>query len=275
MCLCVPEPFAKLIVNQLWSCLCVPSPYSIGWWRAPRWFRTLLSPNLKTLFEATQEKGPHALSNGEHFALPMTGELAQALRGLDLSGPGNSQQTRDDLQHWISRLQAGTDACESARGRQAKFEEIVHLMCLSDLLRDAGRLREVLVKACAIVFPGMMHDIAKHQLQFVQKLDKAQISRHRLTLDVSIMLWFRCRFHKRDVVRYMMWDSSPQYGRNYELAWDISINRVDLCGALAAFEELSVLIAAQLTDHRKTFELCMGKFHSTVCMLVVGLGTQS
>jgi hypothetical protein len=134
LCIAIPEPFAKLISHGWWQCLCIPSPYSTGWWKAPFWFRQLLSPELRNMFEATQEKGPCALSNQESFSLPMTGALAHMLRSIDLSGAANNHQTRDDLQCWISRLQVSSDICESSRkpDRTFKFEQIVRLMCLAE-----------------------------------------------------------------------------------------------------------------------------------------------
>ena len=52
--------------------------------------------------------------------------------------------------------------------------------------------------------------------------DKSAISRFRLSLDVAFMLWRRA-FHyvcqRRGVGRlhFLLWDSSPQYARDYEM----------------------------------------------------------
>ena len=63
--------------------------------------------------------------------------------------------------------------------------------------------------------------------------DKSAMSRFRLSLDVGFMLWRRafqhsCRQKGQPLVHYLLWDSSPQFDRDYEMVLLESVSRAAL-----------------------------------------------
>jgi hypothetical protein len=91
---------------------------------------------------------------------------------------------------------------------------------MSDMLAKDSDLREVLATSISLVIPSRM---AKPLLDVLQDPsaytlpNKGTISRWRLLLDTSYMLYMRSVNRSRRWIRYLMVDSSTQGGRDYEL----------------------------------------------------------
>ena len=71
-------------------------------------------------------------------------------------------------------------------------------------------------------------------------LGKGQLSLLRLYVDVAWMLWNRCRnaSPRCGWTRYLFWDPSPQYGRDYEMALVRSIRKSHLRRLLRAVHDM-------------------------------------
>ena len=123
--------------------------------------------------------------------------------------------------------------------RISVFAQMIELVMLAQMLRNAGQLQEVMRKCLKIALPADLHATAEDMLQKVQRMDKGRISRAHLTLDVGFMLHQRVRNHflKRQV-RYLMWDSSPQFGRDYQMRMVQLISSEKLPCMLEAFASI-------------------------------------
>ena len=93
-------------------------------------------------------------------------------------------------------------------------------MLLSTHLRDCGDLRKVVLDACKIVLLASIFSSVRGFVDDSLKIpSKGDLSRARLYIDVMHMLWWRCfnfQAHREGYVKYLAWDSSPQFGRDYE-----------------------------------------------------------
>ena len=123
---------------------------------------------------------------------------------------------------------------------------MIHLLSLADQLRCSSKLYDVIMCACECVLPPNVFKQVKEGVDSssLRLPDKGQISRARLYIDVAIMLWQRilnspgpgtedCGF-----VRYLSWDSSPQFERDYELCLVQSCRRADLRKVFEASRDL-------------------------------------
>lgn len=86
---------------------------------------------------------------------------------------------------------------------------------------------------------------------------KSQLSYLRLYVDVAWMLWNRCRnaSPRCGWSRYLFWDSSPQFGRDYEMALVRSIKKSHLRRLLRALHGMKTMWTTLLelpADHHYT-----------------------
>ena len=76
--------------------------------------------------------------------------------------------------------------------------------------------------ACSIVFPQMPLAEITESVTAAQAPSKSQVSTARTALDIGLAFYRRAcnaRDHRTQEkhVRYLTWDSSPQFGRDYEI----------------------------------------------------------
>ena len=113
--------------------------------------------------------------------------------------------------------------------RLALFMQLIELVMLAERLRNSSSLHEVMRRSLHIVLPADLRDLGETLLSKVQKMDKARISRSHLTLDVGFMMHRRVRNSlKPEQIRYLMWDSSPQFGRDYQMCLVQEVEAQDL-----------------------------------------------
>ena len=134
---------------------------------------------------------------------------------------------------------------EFRRRKQASPEQIIQLVLLSMQIRSASNLEKVLINACKIVLPASIFSYVQSLVQDSLIIpDKGGVSRARLHMDVAHMLWWRCfnfQTRRKEYVRYLAWDSSVQYGRDYENIVSRSVLRSDLVFLLRSIHEMRKL----------------------------------
>jgi len=111
-----------------------------------------------------------------------------------------------------------------------------------------GDLQEVVRRSCQIVLPPEVYNSIKAIIdqRSDEVPDQFQLSRARLVVDVSLMLYRRCLNYKALVdkvhyAHYLYWDSSPQFGRDYENSLVRSIRQLDLRELFQIYRELRSL----------------------------------
>ena len=242
----LPEAFAVCSMENLLEFLVVPSLRSRGcWWSPPKWMQDMFNLDLCQAFEATRRPIP---ANLTAFSMTSCNMLADDLRSVLLQGLAGNE---DKLFRWICGLQESDDALFASWGsdKLAVASQMIELVRLADKLRDTGNLSAVMRKALEVVLPSELRDMCPVLLRGVQKLSKSQISRARLTLDVGFML------HKRvenwlnpDKIRFLMWDSSPQFGRDYQMALVQEVKKDDLPVALRSLLRMETLFVGDAPD---------------------------
>lgn len=222
----IPQAFVKLCMHRLLEFLVLPSPMSPGWWKASRWFIRNIDPAVVAAFRASRDELPQ-----EPFGLQMCGLLADDLRKcLDLLGRGCAVSS-DILASWVCRLQEREDQLHvrSSSDRLAAFVQMIELIMLAEKLRNSEELGAVMRRVLQLTLPQDLKSLAESALKKFPKLGKSKISRGHLTLDVGFMLHQRVsNWMSGDAARYLMWDSSPQFGRDYQMCLVQQIRESDL-----------------------------------------------
>ena len=286
----IPEPFAVFCMNQLLEYVVVPAIRTHGcWWRAQKWLVSMMNPEILHVFEASRRPNPVGLAA---FSLNSCHHLANNLRSMMQSGVLDQEA----LFRWLWQLQERDDALHvlGHPDKLAVFAQVVDMVMLADKLRDAGNLAEVIQRVLRVVFPPDLNEMVASFTARVKKLHKSQISRAHLTLDVAFML------HKRvenlqcpSKVRYLMWDSSPQFGRDYQMSLVQEIRKEDLPLVLRGFRTLmdaggaaagaGALQAAELLENEEAFanmKASMDMLHEKVTVhalpaVLIGFGAAS
>ena len=245
----VPVEFIKHILTGAWQRFAMPSPFLHGPFGTPAWFQKSLDQNLKGFMEATQDK--NAIVAVPPFNMSMCSQFLADLRRV-CSG----QAPPTALTPWTSRLQVWDDmlAITKSGDANAKMKGLIDLMLLSDVLKNSDNLKKAMIKSCEILLPPGVFAVLEKFICQAKVPDKSQISRFRLTMDTAMMLLERRR-HWREYkqgeqhVRYLMWDSSPQFGRDYELAL---VHSLAFCHLAAAWK---LACCIQGTADKQTEEL--------------------
>ncbi|CAE7287875.1 unnamed protein product [Symbiodinium pilosum] len=238
-----PEEVVMLCVHKALDVLILPSPHSQGWWTPAGWLRRRFNPDLQHAFEAARA---HLIRPDVElchaFHLQDCGQLAEDLRFCLESGlPGQEQI----LAQWVGHLQEREDSMQmySRSDRLAVFMQMIELVMLAEKIRNTADLRDVMQRSLRIVLPEDLHELAANMLQNkVQKFDKGRVSRAHLTIDAGFML--QQRIYNRtspDQLRYLMWDSSPQFGRDYQMCLLQSVAKSDLPSILQNLVQLCQL----------------------------------
>ncbi len=225
----LPLPVAIGVVEQSLDTVAVPSPFQ---GTSPSWIRKLFGP-LRDFFQSTSSPPER---NNKSFSLYESAELADDLRGFYHNmGLRLTDTHRDVLHTWISKLDICSQSLDHGEfGVQQRInsQQLFRLVLLSRRLRDTGDLGTVVKSACDIILSGSMKEYVEKLLEAdaLKFPRKDELSRLRLSADVTWMLWKRVQnvSPRSAWARYLSWDSSPQYGRDYEMALVRSIKRADL-----------------------------------------------
>ena len=246
--LCIPHCFTDGVFSRDISVIVVPSPFCKPPFGTSVRFRQSLCKDLAPRFRENALMGVvdvEGWRSRSTFDLSMCGDLADALRHV----LKDSAQHSESLAVWIARLQNAADAAvkRSSDERRRSMVDMIHLLSLADLLRCSSNLYSVIMCACEFVLPNSIFMEVKRAVDTSRlKLpDKGQISRARLYIDVAIMLWQRVlnspgsgTEDSGGFVRYLSWDSSPQFERDYELCLVQSCRRADLRKVFKASRDL-------------------------------------
>jgi hypothetical protein len=124
--------------------------------------------------------------------------------------------------------------------RVRQFEDLTRFVLLVTCLKDARDLRVVLEESLQVALPDTLRDVAMELLERKHVPDKAEISRAQLSLDVGFMIFQHfANCHRRaQYTRSLAWDSSPQGGRDYELAILRSIKKASLSSIFRLIHQL-------------------------------------
>ena len=221
----LPLPVALGVFRHSVTLVSVPSPFHVRV-PGPQWLKIYMK-HLRDFMESAQPE-PHT----SPFFLQESEELADALRSF-YHNPGLhfSAAERSVLHQWICKLNL---ASESSVVLPKKFhpDQIFRLMLLTRHLRNAStKLHHVVETVVQTLLPESQAEHMRSQVELQCRKQPlkclADISRTRLYMDVGFMLWTRCQNYppRESYCRYLHWDSSPQYGRDYELATVKSILR--------------------------------------------------
>ena len=221
----LPLPVALGVFRHSVTLVSVPSPFHVRV-PGPQWLKIYMK-HLRDFMESAQPE-PHT----SPFFLQESEELADALRSF-YHNPGLhfSAAERSVLHQWICKLNL---ASESSVVLPKKFhpDQIFRLMLLTRHLRNANqKLHHVVETVVQTLLPESQAEHMRSQVELQCRKQPlkclADISRTRLYMDVGFMLWTRCQNYppRESYCRYLHWDSSPQYGRDYELATVKSILR--------------------------------------------------
>ena len=99
---------------------------------------------------------------------------------------------------------------------------VIQVLLQCDLLRTDASLKDSVKQALALIIPKSLLPMFLDMVEEYISPSPGQISRWRLLLDAAFMLWTRNDRRKawsedRSFARWLMVDSSPQGGRDYEL----------------------------------------------------------
>ena len=221
----LPLPVALGVFRHSVTLVSVPSPFHVRV-PGPQWLKNYMK-HLRDFMESAQPE-PHT----SPFFLQESEELADALRSFYHNlGLHFSAAERSVLHQWICKLNS---ASESSVVLPKKFhpDQIFRLMLLTRHLRNAStKLHHVVETVVQTLLPESQAEHMRSQVELQCRKQPlkclADISRTRLYMDVGFMLWTRCQNYppRESYCRYLHWDSSPQYGRDYELATVKSISR--------------------------------------------------
>ena len=200
--------------------------------------KSLLSPEVLDFFARSHEEHAEHMAEDCSYSLQDCGELADDMRVCLQSGLEGNEGV---LAAWVSRLQQREDSLRmyGQAEKVAVFMQMIELVMLAQKLRNAEHLQDVLRRALRIALPEDMQQMAEDMLKKVRRLSKGQISRAHLTLDVGFMLHQRVRnLQCSEQLRYLLWDSSPQFGRDYQMCLVQSVESTDLPQILQSFNSM-------------------------------------
>ena len=239
----VPARFAFLIWQQAWQDICLPSPFIRGMFKLAEWKLDAVGHMFAHAFQGRRAGGADARNPpAGQFDLAACQDLADDLRGLLRHMP---EEDVGDISMWVSKLQNTSDEMALPPNESDKFHRLIDFVFFCDLLRDVSVAKEAVHRALKLTLPKSVLGVAETHLKQRRLYDKSQVSRFRVVLDVSLMLWLRAfrwnaSFVSKTVTsRYMMWDSSPQHSRDYEMIRIVSIPEKDLLPLLASAKQMS------------------------------------
>ena len=221
LCVRLPLPIAMAIIEESLATFAVPCPFLGNY---SRWLKEEIGM-LRAHFMSTV---PPASSRTHPFALAEASELADDLRCLYHDGtlPFTSEQ-KECLHKWIHSLELFNTSLGPrvfVTKHRINAEQILQLALVSNSLRSCENMGKVILAACRAILPKQISDYIQEVIdnEIILPNDH-DMSLIRLRVDVALMLFWRCTnsTHSQQRVAYtrsLAWDSSPQYGRDYENA---------------------------------------------------------
>lgn len=238
LCIALPDAFAELLRHGRLHRIAVPSPMSRNDFKTPQWFKKMLLPGLTEHFERTSDARAHDHPERVAFMMSEAGQLADDIRGV-LNGRVQSEA----LIPWLVKLQHLSDTLDSgncsSRRRRIPTKAVIQMLLFSELLRNAGNLKEAIRSACRLCLPADVYkSVVDNSERFLSETpDATHLSRFRLSMDTALMVHYRVEnmlaaSRPARFFRYLTWDSSPQFHRDYEMTVVESVSRERLPGAL-------------------------------------------
>ena len=230
----LPYGFAWLCCQSLIPTFCLPN----GWPRPGSLdcdltaFPSVLCPTMPVPTEATLTAGSY-----QHLADDLR-IVAQSLAAGD-----GTHQALELLRKWASVAQQTEDQLLPLQPRAGRPTSYIQQVLLADALRNDAMLQPVLAMCAQVLLPTTMAEDVIQRLQDKKILSKAELSRSRFIIDATYMILWR-DLHRgamrasRGCTWYMMTDSSPQFGRDYQV---LLVRRIDTASLAELYD-----IAAEL-----------------------------
>ena len=245
LCLKVPPRVAHLLLHHRWRSVCFPSPFVRGRFQVAEWKLDMLGHGFARAFEGLQapQRVPQDAETGM-FSLEDCQNLADDIRSVLCQLPEDKQE---ELLPWLQQLQNSSDSISGQHMLSEKFVRMLDFVMLCELLHDVSQAREVIQRSVKLCLPAALHHVADMFLKENRLFDKGQVSRFRVTFDVAFMLfqqaasWTTRFLQGQKTARYLMWDSSPQYRRDYEMIRVVSIPELQLINLFQAFDEMALM----------------------------------
>ncbi|CAE7249385.1 TNN [Symbiodinium sp. CCMP2456] len=234
LCFKFPPRFAYLLMhNPTWRDVCLPSPFIRGRFHVAEWKLDMMSHAFARAFQGLQSRPRPSPSpaNQALFTLRDCQNLADDIRNVMCQLPEDKQE---ELIPWVMQLQNTCDQISGPKELSAKFHKMIDFVFLCDLLHDVSQAKEAIHRSMKLCLPASLHDVAEMHLNESRLFDKSEVSRFRLVFDVAFMMWQRAvswitqAVQKQKVARYLMWDSSPQFRRDYEMIRLVSVPESEL-----------------------------------------------
>ena len=222
LCFLLPPLVASPIVSQGLATFMIRSPWSYSE-RCPQWVSKYCSALMREHFRATL---PHSSGRAAPFSLE---EVAHIMGDLRKVLADNSTASAI-LPYWIDAFdQLDADLAMHNRRSTGRLSpmQLVEFVLLAAKLHDSKDLLSVAQDAIRIVLPPVFAKHFEELLKCMPVPDKSTLSRARLFLESAFMLYHRVRnFPPREgYIRSLAWDSSPQFGRDYQLSSMRSIKK--------------------------------------------------
>jgi hypothetical protein len=214
LCIILPPSVVGMIVSATWQKFAMPSPYSPAPYGTPKWFKRMLHDGIKAEFENTIVQA--ALEPQPIFELRGCSALAAHLRLVC-----NGSQGSDSLVSWIVKLQTFSDSLHYSK-KSTTHLQLIEFAMLSEILKNTDHLKQAMVRSMKIALPSEIYEALREHVEQIRIPDKSEICRLRLRIDVAYMMlirvehWMQTQSGRRHV-RFLSWDSSPQFRRDYEL----------------------------------------------------------
>ena len=255
----VPGLFASLVVMGLADSILIPSPRCrirvFAWtnWRPPRQLEESMIASQDPMFVDDEVDAAFTQSRVQMFL--------HTLR-VAISHPPGRQQLSSMIQHCHANI-ASFEMEKFPQVGITAFEELLNVVLLADLLRNANDLRDCMESSARLLLPVAQLPEVLERLNQSQHLGKgvkcvkSSVSRARLILDVGMMLRQRC-LHERaringvSYIYYIAWDSSPQYNRDYEMVLLTSVNKAELVPMHQAYSRLHKFWGGSLDEVEAT-----------------------
>jgi hypothetical protein len=209
----------------------------------PNWIRIDFDTGLRGYFNnRLPTEHPDGASSALTFQADQLAKFADYLREVHATFD-HSNNSRFELQAWIQSVELASinlvplHRQSGPHGiigftRDKDFGSLTSFLLLATHLKDTSDLRDVIQKCCEMLLPTDLLELAMDILHSTYVPKAPEVSRARFFLDVAWMLHHRVRnmLPRPAFSRSLAWDSSPQGGRDYELAIMRSILKSDLRG---------------------------------------------
>ena len=233
-CIFLPHPVALAIAVGKLKSFAIPSPYHSGE-SVPRWLQHTLTHATRQAFAATVDE---SISHAP-FQLSEISALIDDLRVVCNNSPSIA------LKEWIDALdKCGSELTPYYESRcKLTKKKLTQFCLLSTQVKDDKNLKAAIVCACKLVLPPALLQVAMDTIDSTHIPRADELCRSRFLVDAAYMHWIRVRnaIPRQPFARYLSWDASLQYGRDYELVIIKSILVSDLAGLFRSMVRLRSL----------------------------------